>query len=393
MKNYFILLTLALALALSLALSEPAHTGVDGASVRGGFFGGAGPTQAYLCNDCDSVTAKSIAIRQAPINQCSIYRNGPIATYCEVIYEQILIPVYQSREVFKFMVSTSINSQNRQTVSVVSVPVTANEYLLLDEYFDFHERLLNGLHSAYLALRDSYSGSSNASTAFTMRSSPEDSDDIDCSEHPIWYFYSLANKNLTTNRAKDFVKQELSGNQIDATYEPVLSGGGFQISNAGGGVNLNYQFIRNSLMVSTGDMHNRLVFNVHVSNHVGDPGTAIFTLTLNRLFTEIDGLSAAELFGGNSSDLTGYPISACLKKYLEDKAESTGDDSTDFGGGTGAFQDPFTGMDAWNTSDRGMYCKYSRKYRTCSTDEDGQTCTSTRISWVQPCGSSGMAMD
>lgn len=373
-------------LLLGLSLVTTAHAGFGEDNLGGSLLGGQSKTQAYACNNCNSSEAKSIVIREAPVNNCSIYRNGRNASFCEPLSKEILIPVYKTREVFKFIVTTSINSQNRPVVNVISFPVTAAQYSVMDKFFDLYEEFEEAVSK--VNHESSLNNAFYTPSYSSKLSGAEANDYLDCSNHPIWFFANDANARNIKSRLGDSLIDFMDGKtQSEVSYESLVSSGGVQVATNGAGANIGLQYFGRNLIIftnvgRTGGYTNRLAFDVNLGTDILNANKVNVVLSLNRMFSSIDGYGVNTIFGGANTDLSGGAISECLKKFLEDKGESIVEKS---GGGSGTAIDPFTGLEGLNNVDSNSYCKYKREYEICTETKDGTSCRASTVEWTARC--------
>lgn len=345
----------------------------------------------YFCRDCNAVQARAIAIQQAPENSCSIYRNGRNASYCESTSKEILVPSIDSRAIYKFIITTSIDSRNRPQISLIGFPVTAKQRDLINNYFEFYNELTRAVSLAnknmYLDSKKSFSQPHYISRA------PSNSidDSIDCSGHPTFYFSSNENaRYIENNVEKSIANYFRETSFIGIKFDRLVSGLGFQIGKDSIGGNVSFQYVENDLIAFTSeDDNNRLAFDVDVRSGVGDPsGNVRVQLRYNQSWTNIDGFQASQLFGGDETDLGNQAnASDCLRKLLRDKGEKNKrEQEPEPDGGVGSGHDPITGSDADTNFNPVMRCRYSRDLKTCSTTKDGvKTCRYSTIKWIDSC--------
>jgi hypothetical protein len=343
------------------------------------------PAIAFACKDCDFLAAEHIAVQQAPENTCSIYRNGPNAAYCESVSQEILIPVHNTRNTFKFTVTTSISSQNIPVVSVTSFfPLTATQSDLMNKYLDFYEDFSWAVSNASMSTAE-LSPTPIFTTDPTLSLAAKDDA---CESHPSYYFANATNASKIEQSMAARVEISLNGSTgAEYTNEALPAGGGLNLTTTGGGISINFVYVRNDLMVIRGDDYaNRLAFNIHIASQPTLSNLAVFSLSLNTGFTNIDGYRYGAIFGGGELDLSEDAlVSNCLLDVLNENSEPT-DDAPTVGGGDGRFSDPFTGANIPNSSPT-EFCKYSRKLKTCVTDEDAvQTCSYSTFKWIARCG-------
>jgi hypothetical protein len=348
--------------------------------------GGPGQTVAFACINCDFNAAEHIAIQNAPKNTCSIYRTPPNAAYCESVSQTILIPVHDTRNVFKFNVTTSIDSQNRPVVSVDSFfPVNTLETALMSKYLDFYEEFELAVRGASITSEELLQPavfSTNASSPASVTENDE------CSSHPTHYFKNLGNKRSIRGNLADRIQLSIGGDSgAEYSNEALINSGSLDVSLTGGAVSVGMQYIENSLVVTRGDsFENRLAFDVNVFSDPTSGNNALFSLTLNTSLTKIDGFKYSELFGGGNVDLSNTIISNCLVEFL--KSGDAVSDTPTSGGGDGTLEDPFVGIDVGNSNTLWDFCGYTETIRTCIDNPNGtQSCVESTYSFVARCGS------
>lgn len=340
--------------------------------------------EAYACENCNSLRAEYIAIRNAPKNDCDIYRNGLAASVCEPISKDILVAVHQSGEIFKYQVTTSIDLQNYPVVSLVSSPLTSRQRALMKQYLNFNNMLVDAVHDATITSAELHSQPFSLNNGYT---STNDSHYESCESHPTAYFSSPINAQQIENQISNRISNHFDGQSaVDISYDRLFSGGGIAIGVGNASINVNLNYIERNLIVFRGtDLTNRLAFDVSVAGDVNRPNFAAFNLTLNKAFTSVDGFQYAALFGGGQVDLSGAIMSNCLLEFLEQQGESNA--TPENGGGLGSYNDPFVGTDALDNTNTLMFCQYTRKVTTCHKTSDGaKSCNTTQATWVDTCG-------
>ena len=348
------------------------------------------PAIAFACKDCDFLAAEHIAIQEAPENTCSIYRNGPNAAYCESVSQEILIPVHDTRNTFKFTVTTSINSQNIPVVSVTSFfPLTATQNSLMNQFFDLYDDFSQAVDHANMS-----SDELSPAPIFTTNENPMNigAKDDACESHPISYF-SDANSKRSARRGLASRIQESIGGSTAAEYqnEVLVSGGSLQFSAGadgfGVGIGVNVQYIEKNLIVFKGDdFENRLAFDLRLAT---DSANKVrFSLSLNKEWTKIDGFKYWEVFGSSGLDLaSGHGlVSNCLLDFFSENTEPLDSEPTT-GAGDGSFQNPFEGLGISSATNSLDFCLFTRKFKNCSTTKEGETCTKSTVSWIGRCSS------
>lgn len=361
---------------------------IDDSGFGDGLLGASSVIQAYACDDCNSLEARTIALREAPRNSCNIYRNGKNATYCESISKTVLIPSNKSREVFKFIVTSSINSSNHPQTTIITFPLSAKENALMDEYFYLHDKVQSAVSQVNRELSEQVSIPIRRYSPSEFNEYQRANGNNECDNHPANYLSSLTFRRNTKNNLAQHITGKLSGDAIDATYSNKLSGGGFSISRDGFGANVSYQYIENNnIAFVTTDKNNRLAFDVHVGRDPSNPDGIGIGLTLNSIFTKIDGFQFADLFNNSNSDISDASISICLRDYLEEEGQEP-DNSLESSGGSGSNTDPFWGPLVDGLDVLSNFCEYRRKATVCRTDKTGiPTCGSTVVTFTARCGS------
>ncbi|GAA5130794.1 hypothetical protein [Thalassotalea piscium] len=344
------------------------------------------PNIAFACRDCTLADAEAIAREKAPINDCDIYRNGPVASFCEAVTQEILIPVTNTKYVYKFITSTTIDSLNRPVVNLFSFPLTSDQTNLMNMFFDFYEGLQAAIqnasiHDLEMSPSPSYAMHVNGSGA---------SDGDECESHPTKFFRGINEKRAIRSELAARVTTAMSGSTaVEFTQESLLGGGGINFGTTGAGISVSVQYFEVDQIVTRGtDFNNRLAFDVNISGDATRNNLAVFNLSLNTEFTKIDGFKYYEIFG-SEVDLEGVGISNCLREYFEEESEAIPEDQMPESGGSGTYNDPFTGADAFSNTNPQDLCKYNRRVKTCSTTKEGTTCTYTQVSWLNSCGQFG----
>ncbi|QOL26652.1 hypothetical protein LP316_04955 [Thalassotalea sp. LPB0316] len=341
--------------------------------------------QAFACEDCNEIAARSIAVANAPSNSCNIFRNGRSASYCEPIAKQILIPVHKTRDIFKFIVTTQIDAQNRPYVTARSFPITPNQSEVMHQYLEFNDDLMVAISEANISSSELF-----PKPDFVMSKSAQGtgSNDSTCDSHPTAFLSSPENQQAISSDIGNKLSTAFRGNTAaDLTHERLTSGGGISLGQGAAGIDISFSYLNRNLLVFRGDdFDNRLAFNVHLGSDPLRDNHVVFSLELNKGWTKIDGFKYGELFGGGAIDLSGVLVSNCLIDFLTKEGDS-GNEPPTTGGGTGSLSDPFYGFDALNNNDPLNFCRYNKTVKTCSTTEDGNTsCTSSRITWINKCG-------
>ncbi|SET62495.1 hypothetical protein [Thalassotalea agarivorans] len=344
------------------------------------------PNIAFACKDCTLTEAETIAIENAPVNDCDIYRNGSTASFCEAVRQDILIPVTNTRYVYKFVVTTTIDSQNRPVVNLFRFPLTTDQTSLMNMYFDFNEEMQAAISNASIDESEMFPEPNFTITSF----SPENGTSAgnECKNHPTQYFRGLNEKRAIRSELAARITAAINGSTaVEFTQEPLPTGGGLNLATNGAAVSVNFQYFQANQIVTRGtDFNNRLAFDVNIAGDVTSNNVAVFSLTLNKTFTKIDGLKYSELFGSDV-DLAGVGISNCLRKFLEEESEEVPEDQLPPAGGSGSFNDPFTGADANTNIDPIKFCEVPRRLKTCSTLPNGSVkCTYTTFTMLTSCG-------
>ncbi|GAC27434.1 hypothetical protein [Brumicola pallidula] len=341
------------------------------------------PTAAFACKDCDLNAAKNIAIQNAPKNTCSIYQNSQNSTFCESITQTILVPVHNTENVFKFDVTTSIDSRNRPRVSVTSLmPLSTIESALMTKYIDFYKDFASAVNSASIT-----SAELSPIPAYSLSNSApySSSGSNDCSSHPVSYFKGLNEKRDIRTELASRVTASIGGvTAVQYENEALVNSASVDVHVTGGGVSIGLQYVKNDLVITRGtSFENRLAFTANVYSD-STRGRTLFSLSLNPALTKIDGFKYSEIFGGGNIDMSDVAVTDCLREFLQDGEPVS--PSTLPGGGDGTFDDPFVGPDIPDGG-RLDWCGYRTSIRTCIEQPDGgQICTVSTYSFIAPCG-------
>ncbi len=163
-------------------------------------FDGKQDVQAYACEDCNEINARNIAVANAPVNNCDIFRNGSIASYCEPISKEILIPVHKTKDIYKFIVTTKIDSQNRPFVSARAFPLTSNQSAIMHSYLDFNDDLINAISEASISSSELF-----PKPDFIMSKSAQGAgnNDSSCDSHPTAFLSSPESKRAIRKEIED----------------------------------------------------------------------------------------------------------------------------------------------------------------------------------------------
>lgn len=341
--------------------------------------------QAYACENCNETDARNIAVANAPVNNCDIFRSGSAANYCEPISKQILVPVHKTKEIFKFIVTTQIDSQNRPNVTTRLFPMTSSQSAIMHQYLTFNDELMIAINEANISSSELF-----PKPDFIMSKSAQGTggNDSACESHPTAFFSNPENKRAIRKELGDKISDAFNGETaVDLTHERLVNGGGLSLGQGSGSINISFTYVNRKLIVFRGDdFDNRLAFNVHLGSDPLRDNQALFNLELNKGWTKIDGFKYGELFGGGDIDLSGVLVSNCLIDFLTKEGESDSEQPST-GGGSGTLSDPFYGLDSLNNNNPLNFCKYDKIVKTCSTTESGSTqCTSSRLTWINKCG-------
>jgi hypothetical protein len=346
------------------------------------------PTEAYVCSNCSSATAKAIALNNAPKNTCHPYANGSVAEFCPAVTKDILVPALGSKVIYKYTVTTNIDASGRQSANAFPGFVTATEYELMAEYFYQYDLIEQAVAEASISIQNNAFGSYSSVNKRFNSSSQSSTTSDSCDTHPISYFKS--------DEAKSSKKLDLGsrilenmGSDSPAEYvnERLLNSFGLGVSASGANITVGGQYVPNELIVTEGDNGiNVLAFNVHVAQN---PITKVnqVALTINRLFTKIDGTQMSDFFGP-TWDLTSfddYQVSGCVSQFIEENT-TLADSQTDGSGGDGSEENPFVGIDTLGKDSSTEYCRFRTEARSCSTTRDGmKTCITTIFFSNKPC--------
>jgi hypothetical protein len=337
------------------------------------------PLEAYACDDCSFEEAKQIATLKAPKNTCSIWRNGPSATYCETISKQIIVAAIGSENIYNFIVNTSINSQNTQSIGVFSSPfISSTQRDLVQEFFVLYEQLEDAVNEVNqdLSLRPSVKGFGYFSTLAQGEES--------CENHPTNYFKSIGKERGVKTSLYNSIKQGLENSAwSDIKYQGLVSSTQFGVSLDGVNLGIGLQYVNKDLIVTKFyGAGNYLSFNVIGGSSLDNNSSLIIGLELNTRLSQIDGVSVTTLFGRQTLDLSDTLMSACWIRFLEEEGEEVPSPSVSSGSGT--LQDPYDGE--FSSNSNYQYCIKRRAVKTCSTTEDGsESCNRSTISWVSAC--------
>lgn len=382
---------LLLSLLVFLAISSPTHALIPGGT--GGNESIMLPNIAFVCENCTLSEAEAIAIKEAPINSCDIYRNGNIASYCEAIIQEILIPVTSTRQVYKFTVSVTKDSYNRSVITAFSFPfLTANQTTLTNLVFDFDDELQAAITNASLVTTTTV----DMSPLIPSFSNPDfnvggGSGGGSCSSHPTEFFRGLTEKREIRSELAMRLSANIYGKTAaEFSQESLVNSIGVNFSSNGAGLQVGYEYFESNQVITYGtDFENRLAFDVQISGDVTRENMAIFSFTINEQFTKIDGLKYREIFG-SSPDLRGVPISNCLRDFLKDESEKIESSQNLPDGGTGDENDPFTGGFAESIENNTQLCTYRRNLKTCSILPSGdEKCTKSVVTWNSACTAFG----
>lgn len=343
------------------------------------------PTEAFVCQRCDLLEAERIAIKNAPESTCNLYQNESNVALCEPVSKEILIPVQHTQLIFRFKVTTSIGEQDLPVVNVQTLPLTATQEVLMNQYFDFYNEFKLAVGKASIS-----SAELSPLPIFITNAIPKSvgiKEDV-CASHPAYYFSNDTNKLNIHNELADRIENSIEGMVVAEYSETLFPRESFlNISRGTDKVEVNMQYVEDEFLVFRGDdFNNRLAFSVHKTADPTVSNKVVFNFSLNKAFTKIDGFKYGEIFGGGSVDLEGVIVSNCLLNLLNENSEEDLGDTPTSGGGDGSFSDPFTGVNI-PTANPHQFCKFSRKYENCNVGPNGnQQCTSSNIKWVAPCG-------
>lgn len=343
------------------------------------------PITAFACKNCSFEDAKNIAIQNAPENNCSIYENGSIATYCEPVTETILVPVHVTEDVYKFFVTTSIDSRNRPKVSVYSgFAISTIESALMTKYLDFYKDFEAAVNSASISTEElpPLPEFTSGNKSFFLSSSNDN-----CSSHPTKYFKGINDKReIRSNLASRITASIRGSSAAEYENEPLVSGLSIDMGIDGVGASISSHYVKNDLIVTRGNsFNNRLAFTVSLYTDPTKGNQPLFSLSLHRGLTKIDGFRYSEIFGGDNIDMTNVQMTNCLREFLQQGEQV--DESTMTGGGDGSFENPFEGGDILNGDDKD-WCRVRTKIRTCIEQPNGgQICTVTTYNWTELCTS------
>ncbi|WP_423187754.1 hypothetical protein ACO1PK_05950 [Alishewanella sp. d11] len=341
-----------------------------------------GALEAYACKDCSLEQAEALARLLAPINSCDIWEKGPEATFCEPVSKEVFILSHETKDVFKFNVTTTINSQNTPTISVWNMPVLAFELDLSHDYFTLYAELENAVIAAQdkLMMIQPSEVSTHSNFAYhSMGSVTQDS----CENHPTHFFKSVSNQRAIISELVGHVASEIGNSTwAEFTYERFVGGGSIGLSKGSGSIGVSLQFHQNNMAITKKyGPGNYLSFQVFALTNVATSNSLMLDLRLNKSFSKIDGVPLATLFA-NKVDLTDTVMSNCWREFLKEESEPVSTPPGN-GGGSGTIDDPFL---SGGSHDAGSYCVIRRSVTTCSTDRDGDTrCVKSTVSWTDFC--------
>jgi adhesin HecA-like repeat protein len=390
--------SLLLSFLVFLAVSSSAHAmifpgGPGGDEGPGGGPGGGEDVVrltdiAFPCENCTFIEAQAIAIKEAPFNSCDIWRNGSSATYCEAVMQDILIPVTSTKHVYRFIVSVTIDSQNRNEVRAFEFPfLSSNQTTLTNMFFDLNDELDFALANASIDTSIG-NGEMYPVRAYSIPDSFNTGGSVgNCSAHPTQWFREAQQRQEISDELTIKILPHISGQtQVELTHDKLLNSGGVNLSQGGAGVQIGFKYFEKDQVITYGEYpHNTLAFKVQFAGDISRPNTLLFNFILDKRFTRIDGFTFGDLFV--DGDLVGASMSDCLRDFLKDETESLPQEQRLPDGGSGTVDDPFTGANADNSDSPTMICRYKKSIRVCSTTEEDQvtTCMYYTIKWQDIC--------
>lgn len=359
-------------------------------------------TDAYVCNDCSFSQAKELARTKHTLPDCDfVDLNGGPATpdtpmVCTVTNETVVVLNPQDRLAWKFDVKAHFPQQYFMEVVVNNQNMSNTEQFNAGLFFDFYDDVVEATNGGLLYLNPATFSSTQTTRSVGAKAAPKFSALTSASNSASChvakeYYGNATSQDAVENFVEAEVARELGGrNPFDWKEDVDITGAGVQVSGGptgltGVGFNVSWDSEEQRIAAVIGSGDTQLVFDIEFKAIITvNSGKYAMNLYLDRSASKIDGrrLTSAMPNGvvndANSTTTDDHP---CLRDILEEAAEEApwGDfvgDGLDgsnilspMGGGPGGLS----------------YCIRTVSAQTCSTTQEGRTCTKTVYSFPEPC--------
>lgn len=353
-------------------------------------------TDAYVCHDCNYSQAKRLAETKRILPTCHFADlNGGPATIdtplvCNTTNKSVVILNPQDKVSWKFDVMAHFPIQYHMEVIASNRSMSSVERNNAEIFFNFYDDVMASTNGGLLSVNPSLFNSLQTSSFSDVKSAPlmtttnDSSNTAACAVAKEYFGNQTSQDNVENFVAQNLATRLRENGQSPYDYnEDIdLTGLGLQVGADSAGFNVSWESDENPVVVTIGDGDTNLVFDVSFKGVIGDrDGVYLVELFFNRTASKIDGRRVSNAFPDgvvNDSGSTTTDDHPCLRDIAERVADNAPWGGAS-GGGPSNIVSPITqgGL---------TFCVRTVRARVCSTDRDGQTCTTTEYKFPVTCG-------
>jgi hypothetical protein len=348
--------------------------------------------ETFVCQSCSESQARDLATTKFDQPSCQFgdLGGGPAVIdetpmYCDVTNKDVIIIDPQNKTTRKYRVTASYPQQYIIQINSTPVGVSSDELSAAEIFYNFYDDVLIATSGGNLEVSyEDFLSVQGISVPGNSVLTGNNSDPASCAAVSQY----MKNR-ITQSDTQDFVRRELAEhlngvNVNDIGEDEDLTGLNVQLGRNTVALGVTWESSQIPLIATLGDDDNRLVFDLSFKGtlELGDVSQVHIGLKLDRHLSRIDGLSFQNAFPdgvNNEAYNTTTADHQCLRDLVQEIAEQ-------FSWGVYIGD----GMESSNevtrsTRNGSFFCVRNVSYKTCSSDEDALTCTSSTYSFPVAC--------